>query len=549
MFKDKKRLSLLLSIAIVLVTWIFIISLHWQNDGLWYQGDSPRHAANGIFWKDFLLSGSHHPQNYALRYYARYPVIAPAGYPPVFYLVEGALFSITGASPYVAKGLVLVFALTACLYLIAWLRRWVAPDAGWEASLLLLLPGFVIWSNAVMLNVPATALAFAALYHSRRWIESPPGRLANCQLYLTASLLVLATLTYLPAGIAGAIVLAWVLVSRRWALLLNRRSILAALAIALIILPVLYFLMKWSPTHVAMARNILHTANRSSHWLYYWKVLKVLVGPLLLVVSAIGFIASVLSKRFRRESLYLLVFLLVEYLCLSVLNEREPRYALLCCIPIVCYCSIGFHAFAMWLGSRMMNRRRVAMLLAVSAAVILYGFQTRIAAQTHVDQVEGISDVAGFMGQVAPQEPVFYDGFHEGVFCFYVKASDPNFKRRVVLGSKLLYASALGQPRRFRSFVSSTQNVLQTLRTRGGCRWLAIEVSGQDDKNPAALLLREAVRGPEFELVRSFPVSAWRLERIDVYRFREPVPSIEEVDLPFQILGDGVRFKARPIEK
>jgi hypothetical protein len=77
-------------------------------------------AVNGLFWWDLVHALPRDPVAYAVRYYARYPVIAPVTYPPLFYLVEGLAFAAFGSSPYVAKSLVLVFAIVAGLYTMAW---------------------------------------------------------------------------------------------------------------------------------------------------------------------------------------------------------------------------------------------------------------------------------------------------------------------------------------------------------------------------------------------------------------------------------------------
>src|SRR5512135_2148461 len=150
-----QRRLLAAQIALVLLVWLYPASAHWRNDGLWFQSDAPRHAATGLFWKEFVLSGSTDPLAYALAYYARYPVISPATYPPAFYLLEGMAFAIFPPSPYLAKSLVLLCALGASFYLLAWIRRWISTEAAWSAALLPLLPGFVVYSNAIMLNVPA----------------------------------------------------------------------------------------------------------------------------------------------------------------------------------------------------------------------------------------------------------------------------------------------------------------------------------------------------------------------------------------------------------
>jgi hypothetical protein len=235
-----KKWVLYLHLGIVFLAWMYLVQLHWSNDGLWMQGDSPRHATNGVFYKDFLFSGSLDPLHYTFRYYARYPAISPANYPPFFYLLEALVFGVLHPSPYLAKGLVLLLALFAALYLMAWIRRWISADAGWMACLLLLLPGFVLWSHAVMQNVPSTALSLAALFHSRRWIEESPGRGAAGQLYLAAAFATLATLTYFPAGIVFAVILAWLLVLRRWSLIMNRRTLFACLGSGILIAPWLY---------------------------------------------------------------------------------------------------------------------------------------------------------------------------------------------------------------------------------------------------------------------------------------------------------------------
>jgi hypothetical protein len=181
------------------VVWIYLWCLQLDNDGLWYQGDSPRHAMNGFFWLDYLRDFTLDAKSYALSYYARFPAIDPAACPPLFYLLEGMAFALLGPSPYVAKGLVLCFALVAAVYVWAWLRRWLSEEAVWAAGLFLLLAGISRWSHAIMLNIPALTLSIAALYHTRRWLDTPNASLRN--FWLVPILLLFVVLTYYTAGI------------------------------------------------------------------------------------------------------------------------------------------------------------------------------------------------------------------------------------------------------------------------------------------------------------------------------------------------------------
>lgn len=123
-FVRTHRGSFGLQVFMILLICLFSYSLHAENDGFWYQGDAVRHAANGLFWKDFIASGEWtSPRAFARAYYARYPIINPVAYPPVFYLLEAVFYTLLGPSPYTAKVLIFIFALMAALYTLAWLRH------------------------------------------------------------------------------------------------------------------------------------------------------------------------------------------------------------------------------------------------------------------------------------------------------------------------------------------------------------------------------------------------------------------------------------------
>jgi len=536
------RVGLAGQVLLLLAAWTFAWTLHRGNDGLWYQGDAPRHAANGLFWRAFLARRPSAPRSFALDYYARYPVIAPTTHPPVFYLLEGAAFTIFGASPYVAKGLVLGFALMAAAYATAWLRRWVAEEAGLAGSLVPLLPGVVCWSNAVMLNVPSFALGLGALYHGRRALEAPAWRhfAAACVLGLAAFL------TYYTAGVVFLIALAWALAlpGRRLGF---RKHRAAALLVCLLLPAVAAFSVRWAPSHVYLALSLGDRFWTASNWTYYPARLPELFGTLQLALAGAGFAVGVSTRVWRRETAVLGVWAVVMYVVFSFIRAREPRYILLMGIPVIGLGSIAVLSavrqagvLAGWPGGRVK-----------AAAGTVFGLLTLVqagtAATTRVPAVEGFREVAAFLERVAPDDSYFYDGPCDGVFTFYVQAGDPGYRRRVAVGHKLLYSYAMDTLWRLRQYVSSPADVVEVLQSRGGCRWLVIAVQDGGAPVEAARHLRRAVEGPEFEPVRSFPVVGPGVRRLDVYRLRGPIRPVVEVDLPFPILGDGVHFKARPV--
>lgn len=554
-------------VVLVVAAWVYLCSLHWNNDGLWYQGDAPRHAANGLFWKDYLLSPTVNLKEYALSYYARYPVINLLGHPPVFHLLEGVLFAVFGPSPYVAKGLVLCFALLAGLYTLAWLRLRVADEAGWGAPLLLLLPGVVYWSHAIMLNVPAFALGIAALYHARRWLESSPPQARSAEreaqrverlsegaprsalraARFAAVLSLLAVLTYFTAGVVVLVMLAWLIALRRWQLLGNARTLVILMVAALPLLPCLVVVFVWAPTHVSWVIPAAWQLEQLATWTYYPSELPSLCSPHLLVLAAVGMVAGLISAQWRREVLLLLVWLAVIYLFFSLLPAKEARYVLLASGPVVFLCMIALVILAQRIAAFAKWQRQTVRCLCTVAIVILLGVQVGLAPSVNVPSLEGMREMVQFLETVDPDEPLFYDGHFDGVFAFHVQAGDPDYRRRVVLGGKLLYASAVVPGWRLREFVSTPEEVIAALRTRGGCRWLAIEVGESSEQVASARLLRKVIEGPHFKQVRSFPIGHPKVERVDVYRLLLPVDRVEEVDLAFPILGETTTYRVRPI--
>jgi hypothetical protein len=288
--------------ALVLVgTW------HWGNDGLWFQGDAPRHAATGLFFWDLLTTLPADPLAFALSYYARYPALVLGAYPPLFHLVEGVAFGLFGASPYVARGLVLVTTAIAGGYAMAWGRRWIGPLAGWAGACTVLLPGAMRYSNAVLLNLPAAAFGLAGLYHFHAWLDAGRGR--DRTLFLVWSMA--ATLTYYPGAIVLPVVMAWMLFTKgraRGRFLIVLAALLAALVVALAVT---------MPAH--LARQLPSTERLLSpvNWIFYGRQLLEMVGAPWLLLAAAGAAVGLRSPALRPTALRLVLAVAVALTCLT----------------------------------------------------------------------------------------------------------------------------------------------------------------------------------------------------------------------------------------
>jgi hypothetical protein len=524
-------------IAAVMVTFLAVAALHRHSDGLWFQGDAPRHAVNGLFWWDLVHALPRDPVAYAVRYYARYPVIAPVTYPPLFYLVEGLAFAAFGSSPYVAKSLVLVFAIVAGLYTMAWARRWIGEPAGWAGAFLAFIPGMVLWSNTVMLNVPATALGLGSLYHFRRWWET--GRTTQ---WLAASGFAFAVLlTYFPGGFVLCVLGTWALVGGR-PLRFDRRLLWIAAAALIALLPMVAAL-ALAPVHTSRQLPTIAFLTSSVTWTFYWRVLPTVVGLPALAAGAAGIAAAAWTRPWRTEAVYVGSWILVLVLVLSLLPARDPRYVLLAAPAFVLAAALAI----VW------TARRVAIApawqVAVLVATLIGGGWS--ASRIHIPQVSGFGELTEYLHQQGSADAVLYDGAYDGLFGFYVRASDPHFVRRIVLANRLLFEAGPATTFKWvqKSNVASTNDVVTLLRARCGCRWVAIEVDNRPIWAEGQRLLRQAVVRPEFELARSFPIDGAGERRVDLYRVTSVVSPVSTVDLEFPSLSNRTFQGVVPITR
>lgn len=478
-------------LALVLCCWLVLVGRHWDNDGLWFQGDAPRHVMNGIFWRDFIFEGLADPFRYARDYYEQYPAIIPNRYPPLFYFMEAAAFECFGDSAYVAKGLVQSFTLVSGFYLLIAMRRWISPRAGSVAGLLMLLPGMVAWSNAVMLNVPAMTLSLGALFHVRRGIESRVRSIAVNQLILGFALGTLAILFHPTIGYILFILGGWVLASNKASLLLDKWLLIAG-GMMVVGLVAMFTVILWiSPEQIKQANVEIGRLTRWRSIGFYFRALPELVGWPMLVLSLLGLIFGWFDRRFRSDAWRLMMACMLACLLLSLIWAKDVRYLLLACPASVWCIGYAVEGGFQWMTGRW-NSSRSRVLQFVSVCLVgglcLVGIRDEKFCNTRAFE-SLVSRIEGF----SPDESILYDGVFDGVFVYHVRIHDPRKLRKVVLARKILSTDSKGE----------NPLGLEERRNRiieSGCRWLLSEQWPEDRQKAKDLKLREivAMEGVEF---------------------------------------------------
>lgn len=161
------------------------------------RGDDSAHYVTGLMVRDYVAArASVPPMQFAKDYYLHYPKVGLGHWPPFFYLVEAAwmlLFSPSKISVMLLMALLTaILAFIECLAVDQEFGRIAAAAAG---LLLVCLPLVQESNDTVMLEVPATLLAFGAVLFFARFLDS--GRWMD-----SAGFGVLASLAILTHGAA-----------------------------------------------------------------------------------------------------------------------------------------------------------------------------------------------------------------------------------------------------------------------------------------------------------------------------------------------------------
>ena len=508
-----------------------MIWLHWDNDGLWFQGDAPRHAMNGIFWRDLIREGLGDPVEYTQRYYARYPAITPTRYPPGFYIVEASAFACFGVSTFVAKFAVFLFALVASIYMLLGMRRWIAAEAGLVTGLMLLMPGMIRWSHAVMLNVPATALAIAFLFHVRRAIQSTDTTDAQKQCCIGVILATISLAIHPTIGYVALIAIAWLVISGRVRLLIERRVIVVEVICCVILLMLFGGMFYTSPEQFSQASVQLQRFSRIWSLGFYFFSLPSLVSAGAIPFVLLGGLWTLIDKRFRSDGLRLLAGFVIAYTCLTAIWAKDPRYLLIACaaatwlIAVACV-GIASRIELQW-GPKVSRGMFAAMLCGMG------GYLGINARNQFLPKVNGMEQVVAFVETLAPSEPVVYHGTFDGTFIYYLRVRDPSFQRQVVLARKSLLQDG-------ESTATIDVDKLADRLRQIGCRWLILEKPSARKQTPFESALQMVAERPEYELVKTFEGPSRSIERIALFRILNESTDIFPTAVPMLMNGKSI---------
>jgi hypothetical protein len=401
--------------------------------------DAARHAMNGVFLHDFLLSGQiRHPVTFAKNYYAHFPATSLPYHPPLLPLVETTFFLIFGVHYFVARIVIALFT-AGCVIL---LYKLVLKTGGSHllavasASTFLGLRGSFLVSGDIMLEFPALFFTIGALYI----LGDPFGKwrsslgfavLAAAAVWTKQQTIFLGIVPFVQIAITGE----WRLLKNRWLWLS-----LAVFSVLIGILAIVSMGSGFSSNPgwrhdgmISMAAQRFHSYS-TGLWAQFTPPAALFIGG-----AFVFFLLTARRSHALKVDLYL-SWVLAFWIELLFLPPYDWRYLFFMKPPLLV---LGYKALSQLTEHLKWKPKSEVVGAAVLAVVVV------VSLARPPLYLQGPSQAASFV--FSPEyNRVVYCGRTNGAFILATRLLDPKLQSTVIRGDKL--STDLLQPDRFEHF-------------------------------------------------------------------------------------------------
>ncbi|MCA9035058.1 MAG: glycosyltransferase family 39 protein, partial [Planctomycetaceae bacterium] len=443
-----------------------------------FGGDSNRHVMTSVFFRDFLTDADFtDPKGYAERYYEQYPALGLLIWPPLFHGVCGVMMCFLGTSVSVARLLVALSLVSSAWCVYRFTHRIADKQLAMLTTIVFAtMPIIFQYGRDVMLEMPAMALILLSVDQFDLWSMTHRPR----NLYLAALSASLAALTRFDAAVLLPFY-ATVLVFRGgWTSLLNRHTVIAVSASLCITGPVYLLIAKeMGKLHVQQATesvggSIDGSVNGFMAFKNLWFYPSSMGEQTGWIVSAVAVLGLILVLRASDKKKYatLLGLVIATYITFTPLAEQRARHGIYW-LPSVAF----FAAFATDAVARFLSRTRgwSPLLTTAGAYAALLSTTATAAMYEPTYRVVGYREAAEFvLEHTEPGDAVFFDGWWDGNFTYFMRHLDPTRSRRVLRGDRILYDFTCIPTTNFESFAESDSEMLKLI-TDAAPRYVVLE--------------------------------------------------------------------------
>jgi hypothetical protein len=527
----------ILLVAVVCTFAVLVLGKDISRGGL-VDPDASAHAMDGILIHDWLLAGPEawmSPMRFAREQYGHYPTLGIGGhYPPAFAIVEAGFFLVFGISATSARLCVLFFGMLAAAGCYAFVRALTdRVTALLAATLLMALPATTQWGRQVMLEVPLMAsLLWAALAFS--WYLKAP----TWTRFVVMCLIALSSILCKQTGVLliCAIAMALTYCACRG----QGPKSHAAASVAIGVVALIGVLLALDDACLKTVSGYdTQTPWSIASLLYYPRAIPAQVGWAVLIAAFAGALIS--FRRLGHHWWFLIAWLFVSLVMVTVASLKTPRFAYVVLVPMVVWSSVA--------GGRALNVIS-AVRLRTAVTTLLVAYVGWVGFRRPVPDGPGFGPVIAANKEKIQDQVVLFSGLRDGDFVFAVREHIPWRRSVVIRGSKLFYTCTAGPDLDMVPRVNSPHELSETMR-RFAFRQVFVErenLVGTAQDEWLRTYLRES---GNYSLESSLLVegrneSCGRKIHVDMYSLVRPWErQVDHFDIPVPRTRDAIRIDLR----
>lgn len=520
---------------------ISILSLRQiTNSSLGYP-DADRILMDGVFLLDFLHDFPiTYIYDYTINYFGQYPALSIGYRPPFFPLIEAIFNGIFGVNMWSSRLALLAFyiiGVTAWFNLISKIYNW---KTAFFATILLITTPFIAkfgWYTMAELPVLSMVLLTGSLFY--KYTETDDAK----YLYQTAIVFSLACWTKQTAVFMILWFCLYSLLQGNLLSYFKRKEWWVSVIIMLVLLAPLAAITLWlgkqnlaqsvgtNTGHHHISR--LSWRNLSQHFITLYKYHLTLP---LLVFSITGMLAAITQKD--KKTLYPLCLLLATYLFFTYLIGKNERYPIFW-IPVFCL----FATLPLYYLKNKLTSFYIAIIIGISI------FQIDEIYSKPPNYATGYDTAAQYVLDNQQVPTVFFDGYNNGYFTYFMRALDSERSTYVLRADKLLTSSSISPKHWLEVHVHSTQGIKKILDDYGVD--LIVVESRDLSKIKIHQQFRQYLKDGPFALLKTIPVESrnrppLKNQQLLIYRYLDRPPASKGyITLRLPIVGRTIEVPVK----
>jgi len=528
----------------VLAAMTIILLREIGNPSLGYP-DADRILMDGVFILDFLKDFPvDRIYDYTVEYFGQYPALSIGYRPPFFPFIEALFNGALGINMWSSRLALLTFMMVGVTFWFLLVRRIYDELTAFAATLLLITTPFIAqWGWYTMAELPVLSMAMVTGYTFYRYTESD----RPVYLYCAALLFGLTCWTKQTAAFLFLWFLLYIVFSGNLSAYLKRREVWIAILIALVLLAPLGAVTLWlGKLNIAQSIGAGERAAVTAR--LHWDNIKLLWIALyeyhltlpVLILSITGILWGAVKKD--RSLLYFVCLVLAVYLFFTYLTGKSARYSIFWIPAFTLFAALPVY----YLGGV-----RPARLLAAFMLVFLAGYQVQKIYSRPVNYATGFGEAARYVLENSESPTVFYDGYNNGYFTYFMRELDPERSMYVLRADKLLTSSAITSNQWLEVHAKSRGDI-QSILDDYGVQYVVVEerdISGLEIHRE----LRRLLGDDPFKLEKTISIDSTRPplknQKILIYRQlnRKPV-TVDYLELRLPVVGQVIKVPMRKLQ-